>query len=201
VRYWRARGKGYSYEFAEHDQETAVVFDQQERVLVGCLGDLHFSSALEIGCGFGRILRLLSDHFQLRRLEGLDISPDQLQHAREYVRQPWIALKTADITSPLKYTDREFDLVLTCEVLMHIPEPLPVLKEMVRVSNRYVVNLEYFDPSAKALSPWVFSHDLVEMYQTLLPPPDSPINFPITTIQLAGNQRIVLLTKKSKRGL
>jgi len=196
ARYWRARGKGYSREFDEHDQETAAAFDQQERMLLRCLSDLHFSSALEIGCGFGRILKLLSDHFQLRHLEGLDISPYQIRHAGEYIKNPRVALAVADITAPLNHSDREFDLVLTCEVLMHIPEPSTVLEEMVRVSNRYVVNLEYFDPSAESLSPWVFNHDLVEMYQTLLPPPNSPISLPIKTIQLARNQRIVVLTKK-----
>lgn len=196
VRYWRGRGREYFREFDRHDQETAAVFNQQERMLLDCLSNLHFSSALELGCGFGRILKLLVDHFQLRSLEGLDISPDQIRRARGYVKTPWVGLAVADITAPLKYGDRQFDLVLTCEVLMHIPEPLPVLREIVRVSNRYVVNVEYFDPSAKALSPWVFNHDLIQMYKDLFAPPNSAVNLPTKTIQLSRNQKILVLTKK-----
>lgn len=194
ARYWRARGRQYIDEFERHDQETATVFDQQERLLLDSLSKLLITSALELGCGFGRILKLLSDNFLLRRLEGVDVSPDQILHAKEFVSCPRVHFEVGDITAPLKYHDGEFDLVLTCEVLMHIPEPLPVLREMLRVSGRYVVNLEYFDPLARTPRPWCFNHDLLRMYHILSK--EYPLGFQIDTIQLPKNQRMILVTKK-----
>lgn len=167
VRYWLARGGGYLNEFERHDEKTAAAFAHQEELFLDTLRGLHFDSALELGCGFGRMLKIVADDFCLRRLEGIDISPAQIAPAREYVGNPHVILKVADITRGLPYENGEFHLVYTCEVLMHIPDPQPVVDESLRVSRKYVLNLEYFDPSNQSTAPWCFNHDLAEIYQAV----------------------------------
>ena len=134
-------------------------------MLLDTLRGLRFDSALELGCGFGRILKIVADNFCLRRLEGIDISPAQIAHAREYVNNHQVTLKVVDITRGLSYEDGEFDLVYTCEVLMHIPDPLPIMEEMLRVSRKHVLHVEYFDQLDSPLGPWCFNHDLATMYE------------------------------------
>jgi SAM-dependent methyltransferase len=190
VRYWLARGGGYLNEFKRHDATTATALAQQEKMLLDMLQGLRFDSALELGCGFGRVLKIVADNFSLRRLEGIDVSPTQIAHAREYVGSPGIILNVADITKGLSYEDEEFDLVYTCEVLMHIPDPGPIMDEMLRVSRKYILNLEYFDSSNRPLGPWCFNHDLFKMYQAIPGLRVDVVGLPY------GTQRIVLVAKQ-----
>ena len=159
-------------------------------MLLDTLRGLRFDSALELGCGFGRVLKIVADNFPSCRLEGIDVSPAQIAHARKNVGSPGIILNVADITKGLSYEDDAFDLVYTCEVLMHIPDPDPIVGEMLRVSRKYVLNLECFDSSNRPLAPWCFNHDLVKMYQAIPGLRVDVVGPP------GGTQRIVLVAKQ-----
>src|SRR6266705_2504831 len=80
--YWLKRGQTYAQEKrleqGYHRHQEAFLFHVLEA------GRLPVAKLLEIGCGFGRVTRLLSEKFQESAITALDLSPDQLANARRY---------------------------------------------------------------------------------------------------------------------
>src|SRR6185369_632382 len=61
--YWRERGETYAAKF------DAPAYEEQERALAAVLAELDYATVLEVGCGFGRIARLLHGQYT-----GIDLS-------------------------------------------------------------------------------------------------------------------------------
>lgn len=104
------------------------------------------NSILEIGCGFGRNLRvLLNDGFPSNRLYGIDISKRMLVKCRKHLDGSGVFLAQADITS-LPFCDFCFDVVYVSLVLMHVAENNVIhgILEAIRVAKRSVVFLEEY---------------------------------------------------------
>ena len=92
------------------------------------LGDL-----LDIGCGQGRILKLLAS--RARRVVGVDIDSDARRHARAEMLLAGIensTLRNGDMYE-LPFADSEFDTVLLDEVLVSSEQPVAVLNEARRL--------------------------------------------------------------------
>ena len=87
-------------------------------------------SILDVGCGNGAITNHLPTD---RHIEACDISEAALAHVR-------CDTKVADLTA-LPFEDGQFDLVLTTDVLEHIPEESyhKALNELYRVSARWLL--------------------------------------------------------------
>lgn len=108
----------------------------------GCLRDvrvrlpaLRTGSALDFGCGVGRLSQALARHFD--RVTGVDISADMLAHARRYDRHPGrveYVLNTAPDLA--QFATGRFDFVCSLITLQHIaPEyARAYLAELVRVA-------------------------------------------------------------------
>lgn len=107
-------------------------------------------SVLEVGCNIGQNLVALSSFAS--DLHGIEPNAQVVELAR---RHP--ALAKADIRcghgGELPFATASIDLVFTAGVLIHVaPESLPkVVDEIVRVSRRYVVCIEYFSPTPVAI--------------------------------------------------
>src|SRR6185295_18483506 len=80
--YWMKRGKVY----LEEEQSYAKYHRVQERFLFDTLraGRLPMQNILELGCGFGRVTKLMAEHYPDANLVALDLSPDQLENARRH---------------------------------------------------------------------------------------------------------------------
>ncbi|MCA9668713.1 MAG: class I SAM-dependent methyltransferase [Myxococcales bacterium] len=90
---------------------------------------------LEVGCGEGE----LAAHLRAQRAAefyGVDISPKVIDIAREVVPEMHLAVQSA---TDVGFPDRRFDLVMCCEVLEHLPDPRPALRELSRLSRRHVI--------------------------------------------------------------
>src|ERR1044072_8708381 len=117
--YWLKEGKTYKDRFRYNKN-----FELQERILLECLkGISAFASVFELGCGFGRITKLILSNFpEVKDYVAVDISPDQIANAKKYVmpetagRDLSIEFVVSDIQS-LGET-RKLDLVLASEVLL-----------------------------------------------------------------------------------
>jgi len=78
--YWFERGKKYKEEFRYNKNS-----ELQERVLLDYLKKIpssfsSFSTVLEVGCGFGRITKLLLSNFSnIQEYIAIDLSPDQIE--------------------------------------------------------------------------------------------------------------------------
>jgi len=88
-------------------------------------------SILDVGCGDGRITNKLVDSYAY--VVGLDISSAALQHVRAET-----VLGSAD---DLPFDTQSFDLVLTAELLEHLPDSVyeRVRKEIQRVAKEWIL--------------------------------------------------------------
>src|SRR2546426_3988214 len=119
--YWLERGQGYVREGLAHEFHLL-----QERFLLEILraSRLPMGRLLEIGCGFGRITRLLAETFADAHITAVDLSPDQLLNARSYCRlSPNISFQLFDIYSGAPFPAADYDTVVAVEVFFHHPAP------------------------------------------------------------------------------
>jgi ArsR family transcriptional regulator len=101
-----------------------------ELTVAAPLGDL-----LDIGCGQGRILKLLASRAQ--RAVGVDIDSDARRRARAELLlagTPNTTLRQGDMMS-LPFADQEFDTIILDDVLCDAPDPAAVIQEATRLLN------------------------------------------------------------------
>lgn len=125
-------------------------------------------SVLEVGCNIGQNLVALGS--LVSELHGVEPNAQVCDLAR---RHP--ALHNADIRCSdggnLDFGDASIDLVFTAGVLIHVaPDDLArVVDEIVRVSRRYVVCVEYFSPTPveiqyRGMEGYLFKRDFGSYY-------------------------------------
>src|SRR5262245_51538644 len=118
--YWLKRGKSYIQEVLPQDYHRA-----QERFLLDVLdaGRVPLHKVLEIGCGFGRITKLLVQRFPETQITALDLSPDQLANARHYCGEPVkITFQQYDFYSGAPFPGSSYDAAVAVEVFLHHPQ-------------------------------------------------------------------------------
>ena len=136
--------------------------EAQATALMDAVGRKQVSSILEVGCGFGRIGKLLTDKWPNASYTGVDISPDRIAEARAALPEH-AALEVADL---LEFdTDESFDLVVAVEVLMHIPpEQVEDAVERLQLwSHRHIYTVDWDTPIDKPIASHNFLHDYVEL--------------------------------------
>ena len=106
------------------------------RNLLDLIASKKVDSILDVGCGEGFTLNRLKEHGIGKRLEGVEYLKDAIELGKK--TYPYIKIKQGDIYK-LPYEDNSFDLVLCTEVLEHLDNPPKALKELIRVSNKYLV--------------------------------------------------------------
>jgi ubiquinone/menaquinone biosynthesis C-methylase UbiE len=97
---------------------------------------------LEVGCGIGVVASHLSEKYQWD-VTGVDLDPEQIKIAKiDHPENENLKFFEAD-TKELPFEDREFDLVLSFDVLHHIPDWDKALREINRVlgsKGLYILN-------------------------------------------------------------
>ena len=106
------------------------------------------NSLLELGCGAGPNLRLLSQRYPDARLIGLDINAWAVREGQERFAALGtrnMILKVGSVERLTAHPDRSVDVVLTDAVLMYVgPDRIRhVLAELVRVARRSVILSEW----------------------------------------------------------
>jgi len=89
---------------------------------------------LDIGCGAGAVLGVIGEAFPGLALAGIDIAPEQIEYAREYLAGRGLAadLRHGDAGS-LPWADGSLDHVYMMWFLEHVGEPRRFLAEARRV--------------------------------------------------------------------
>jgi ubiquinone/menaquinone biosynthesis C-methylase UbiE len=164
--YWIKRGKVYKQEFQYNKK-----FKLQEQMLTEYLKkNISFSTVLEVGCGFGRITRILLSNFpEITEYIAVDLSPEQIENAKNYVmeedKRGVVRFIVSDIQS--LEINSKYDLVIAPEVLLHIlpSEIKEVIAKLVRWSRKNIVNIDWYEdiPPQKA-APHNFIHQYEKIY-------------------------------------
>lgn len=104
--------------------------------LVATIKNLDIESVLDVGCGEGFTLNRLKEEGIGKKLEGVDFLDIAVNIGKKM--HPGLALKQGDIYK-LEYKNNSFDLVMATEVLEHLDDPKKGLKELIRVSKKYIL--------------------------------------------------------------
>lgn len=163
ISYWQERGKHYYDNFKYNKQ-----FAEQEYELINFIEDnrIPHKSVLEIGCGFGRISRLITDNFDTSIYDAMDISQDQINKAISLTKENRINYRCMNISDLDYYT--KYDLILAVEVLMHIP-PLAIhdiIRKLVNKSTHFI-HIDYYEQRPIHLAEHNFNHNYPEIYREL----------------------------------
>lgn len=97
------------------------------------------TTLLDVGCGVGHYLRSLRERVDKNiNYTGVDFSPSYIKLARQAYQNSAKFLVGSVQNIPFK--SKQFDIVMTNNVLLHIPPPpLKAFKELLRVSKKYII--------------------------------------------------------------
>ena len=183
--YWHERGKIYKKNF-RYDKNKRL----QEEFLIAHLNNISgsFKTVLELGCGFGRITQLLlSNYNNISEYLAIDISPDQIENAKSLLSSSKLSnqVKLDFLVSDIQSLrlDKEYDLVLLSEVLLHIlPEDIDsIIKKLITLSKKHIINIDWYEdnpPKSQA------SHNFIHQYETLYKKYTEPSNTTIKRIPI-----------------
>jgi SAM-dependent methyltransferase len=96
--------------------------------------DLDFNRRiLEAGCGVGAQTKILARRFPHLKIDGFDISEEQLRTAKDYlkpeIRDKRVTLEQHDVLD-LRLRKKDYEAAFTCWFLEHVPDPLKALKNI-----------------------------------------------------------------------
>ena len=173
--YWHERGKKYKENF-RYDKSKRL----QEEFLLTHLNGISgsFKSVLELGCGFGRITQLLlTNYSNITEYLAVDISPHQIENAKtllsstKLTSQVKLDFLVSDIQS-LKL-DKEYDLVILSEVLLHIlpTEIDSIIKKLITLSKKHIINIDWYaEHPPRIQARHNFIHQYEELYKKYTEP-------------------------------
>ncbi len=126
--YKRAKGS-----LPEMESSKAVASLLAEKISEG-------DSILDVGCGAGHYLRsLLARVTKPFSYQGVDATPDFIEKALvAWGHQKNACFRVGDIYD-LPFSDREFDIVMCNNVLLHLPSIVKPVLELLRVAQRFVL--------------------------------------------------------------
>src|SRR6266850_599561 len=163
--YWLGRGRNYMEEV-----RTPPDFHRlQERFLLDALTrcEMRMRRVLEIGCGFGRITKLLADTWPSGDITALDLSPAQLANARRYCGgNPRVCFEQYDFYSGHPFPGGDYDTVVAIEVFLHHPPEFltRLLKRLAGVAQ-HIVNIDWSESWPWPLPEHVWVHDYPKLFE------------------------------------
>lgn len=156
---------------------------------------------LEVGCNRGLQLDILNN-MGFKNLWGIEINKKAVRLARK--NRDWNILEGNALEIPFK--DGYFDMVFTSGVLIHIaPKNLPkAMKEMARVSKKYVFGFEYFSDTCQEIlyrgnKDRLWKNNFPELFLKYNPGLKSVKSEKLRYLDESGNVDIAYLFEKKKK--
>ena len=107
--------------------------------LIKNINSKEIASICEIGVGEGELLKNIIKIFPKAKYSATDLSKRKVKDAENNLKKNMINFSVQNAEKLSKYRDNEFDLVICCEVLEHVGNYKKVLKELKRISKKYVL--------------------------------------------------------------
>lgn len=198
--YWKKRGLSYYSEFQTHSKYEKARYKDQEERLKKLIQDLNFKTILEIGCGFGRYTKILSNLFDVKKYLATDLSNEQLENAKKYVNNDKIEFRQARIQE-IDLNDK-FDLVFASEILMHINfnDIENVIQKLISFSKNKIISIDWFNENKFGLDSggYCFMHNYETLFKKYVAKKVTVHKIPLLTslklknayIKLRGKQEI-----------
>src|SRR5688572_26501638 len=99
--------------------------------------DLHQGDKIvEVGCGDGYYLYILSNLKMGLHLTGVDFDRRALESARQNLKGKSVRLVYGDLMTGLPFANSSFDKVIMSEVLEHLPSDIKGLREIRRILKK-----------------------------------------------------------------
>jgi 2-polyprenyl-3-methyl-5-hydroxy-6-metoxy-1,4-benzoquinol methylase len=92
----------------------------------------------DLGCGEGRMLRLLREADPRHEVVGMDYNPNVLT-----IKIPGVTMRTADLTDPASLPAASFDRIFCLDMLEHlkeVTEPIRTLRKALRPGGLLIVS-------------------------------------------------------------
>jgi len=165
--YWKQRGKKFGEELEKQSFYVKSIMRNQEKHIIKILRKNRWKKILEVGCGSGRLTKKIAELPEIEKFVAMDISPDLIENAKKNTLGQTIEFQCIDLQN---YNPKEkFDLVFSCEVMMHIPhqEINNIISRIVSFSNKKVLLAEFFDPEkiGSSLGGYCFVHDYKKIFE------------------------------------
>lgn len=114
---------------------------------------LEFKTVLDVGCGQGSFLAELVAEFPSITPSGTDISPSAVTLARKQVPQGEFFV----LDATREHLQQRYDLVVCSEVLEHIPDDEAALRNIARMTGKYLV-ISTIQGRMRRLEPEAWGH-------------------------------------------
>ncbi|MCG8375160.1 MAG: class I SAM-dependent methyltransferase [Chlorobiales bacterium] len=108
-------------------------FDAEINHVISRIDD--YTSLLELGCGYGRVLKQLAGHIE--NAVGIDISPDNISYAKKYLAGESNCYVYEMDALSLDFDDNEFDMVICVQngISSFRVDPAELIMESLRVAQ------------------------------------------------------------------
>lgn len=110
-----------------------MALKRRAKLILNELNPQNGDKILDVGCGDGFYLHLLSNLGIKLDLIGTDFDKRALESAKRNLRGRGIKLVWGDLMKKLPFKDNSFDKIIVSEVVEHLPDDLKGLKEIHRV--------------------------------------------------------------------
>lgn len=101
-------------------------------------------SALEVGCSRGHNL------YAIKQITGAEVIGIEINE--KAIKERYVNSIVRGSAYDLPFIDSQFDLVYTAGVLIHLSDTEKAMKEIYRVSSKYILSIEYFDDKDREIS-------------------------------------------------
>jgi SAM-dependent methyltransferase len=123
--------------FSEHISEHSKTIGENLVRLDFLMDNIDFNnrSVLFSGCGTGYEVNYLATHTHCKKITGIDISKDAIEHARRGSKHDSVEFSCQDAMAT-NFQEETFDIVISLEVLEHITSQQTYVKEQWRILKR-----------------------------------------------------------------
>jgi SAM-dependent methyltransferase len=187
--YWTLRG-GDDY-FLEQEGQAARTL--RAEWVADRIASYHPSSILEIGCGYGKLLKALRERLDVPMV-GVDFSESQIEHARWFLSGLEGIETLLARGENLPFGDGSFDMVVTSAVILHNPPPEAeqIRLEILRVARRFAAHNEETSQSYNRFGydtqGWYRSHGIELAECGPIPVDPDPATSQFCVARLSGDQ-------------
>ena len=158
--------KHFDRQAAEYDERNTVYYSREGKIscrdIAERLKDVPYESLLDVGCGTGFLLDILSKRKSARYV-GLDLSVEMIKMAEK--KRIAGAVFVNGSSDRLPFSDSEFDVVTCSQSFHHYPRPDRAMSEAYRVLKKggiYILS----DTGIGGIGAWIDNHILFRLSST-----------------------------------